>query len=115
MNPLLDRYAKRRHGTKSERRVAKKLDAKLRPGSGSKVGAKGDSVLPDLLVESKSTVNDSLSLKLAWLQKISGEALDCNRAPALTVSFVTGSGEKRRDGDWLLVPLHLAKSLGLVA
>jgi hypothetical protein len=104
-NPLLDRYAKGRHGTRSERRVAKKMKARLTPGSGSKAWAKGDSVLPDLLIESKATIYDSMVLKHSFLRKITKEALETNRVPALTASFVTSSGEKKLDGDWIMVPL----------
>jgi hypothetical protein len=113
-NPLLDRYAKNKHGGKSERRIAKRLGAKLSPGSGAMPGSKGDSALPDLLIESKATVRESIILKRSWLQKISREALDRNLFPALTLSFVSGSGESRSDGDWLLVPVHVARKAGLV-
>jgi hypothetical protein len=113
-NPLLNRYAKGQHGGKSERRIAKRLGAKLSPGSGSKPGAKGDSALPDLLIESKATVRESIILKRSWLQKISREALDRNLYPALSLSFVSGSGESRPNGDWLLVPVYVARKAGLV-
>jgi hypothetical protein len=114
MNPLLNRYAKGKHGGTSERRIAKKLGARLSPGSGSRPGAKGDSVLPDLLIESKATINESIILKRSWLQKVSREALDRNLYPALTLSFVSGSGEPRPCGDWILVPIHVARKVGLV-
>ena len=114
MNPLLNRYAKGRHGTRSERRVAKKLKAKLTPASGTKAGAKGDSVLPELLIESKATVHDSMVIKASWLRKIAEEAIQKNRYPGLTISFVTGSGAVRPQGDWLLVPIYVAKKAGLV-
>lgn len=113
-NPLLDRLAKRLHGTKSERRVAKDTRGRLTPASGSKTGAKSDIVLPALRIEAKSTVYESLSLQKAWLDKITREALETNRAPALTLSFVTGSGAAKPNGDWIAIPAWLAKRIGLV-
>ncbi len=112
-NPLIERLGKSKHGTRSERRVAKRLGARVRPGSGAMQGAKGDSVLPKLLVESKATINGSLSLKKQWLDKITREALASNRAPALSVSFVRPSGEAVPHGDWIVLPLWLARSVGL--
>ena len=114
MNPLLDRYAKKRHGTKSEKRVARSVGARTTPGSGSLPGRKGDSELPEMLIESKCTVNSSLSVKHEWLRKIEREALEKNRAPALTLSFVHDSGEAKPAGDWIAIPLWLAKQLGIL-
>lgn len=113
-NPLLSRYDKRLHGTKSERRIAKNIGARRNAGSGAIEGLKGDSSLANLLIESKATVNGSLSLKKEWLDKITREALAQNKNPALTISFVTGSGESLPGGDFLVIPLWLAKTLGLV-
>jgi hypothetical protein len=70
-------------------------------------------VLPLLLIESKATTKESISLRKSWLTKITREALASNRAPALTVSFVLPSGEAARHGDWVVLPLWLVRSLGL--
>src|SRR4051812_45976252 len=113
-NPLLERYSKRVHGTKSERRIARGLKARAQPGSGAITGLKGDSSLANLLIESKSTVHGSISLQKKWLDKITREALAQNKSPALTLSFVRGSGESLPGGDFLVIPLWLAKNLGLL-
>lgn len=104
------------HGTVSEKRVMKKVGAVATPASGALLGCKSDGVLdghPDysFRVEAKSTVNGSLSLKYDWLLKIAHEARETNRIPALTVSFVTGSGECRKDGDWAMIPMRILKEL----
>jgi hypothetical protein len=64
-------------------------------------------VRPKVLLEAKSTVNDSLGLKKAWLDKITQEALEKNRTPACLISFA--KREHTRSG-WQMnpesTPLH---------
>jgi hypothetical protein len=104
-NSYLDRASKTRtsHGTKAERKTAKRLGGKAIPGSGNISGLKGDIDLPDFLVENKCTDSASLSLKLSWLEKISTEARDLNKAPALCLQFVSESGEPRLHGKWVMI------------
>lgn len=102
-NPLLERYSKKKHGTKSEKRIAKSLGARLTPASGALQGAKGDSATPKFLIESKSTIRDSLRLELAWLVKIEKEALNHGKVPLLTISFVYLNGLPK-ESDWVCVP-----------
>jgi len=92
------------HGRRSEKRVAKSMGMKLTPASGALPGAKGDFRDGTYLVEAKSTVKDSISIKHAWLQKISQEAMNTNRVPLLHISFVVGSGQAKSEGDWIAVP-----------
>lgn len=105
MNSALKRLQQQenKHGRKSEKKTSKRFGARLRPGSGAMPGAKGDFVLPDFLFEAKATVNDSLGLKKAWLDKITGEALEIGREPALTVTFVDPNGAPLPRGTWVLV------------
>ena len=91
-------------GRRSEKRVAKKLGKRPVPGSGSQPGAKGDIRLDRMLMETKSTAKGSISVKKAWLDKITREALAANRIPVLVISFTTPVGDSVRNGDWLLVP-----------
>jgi len=104
-NPFTDRYSgNHTHGQKSEKRTAKRLGTKPRPGSGSIQGCKGDMVLPEFLVENKSTEHRSISLKFDWLEKISVEAREEGRAPALAIQFVDKDGQSVRRGRWVLIP-----------
>ena len=109
-NPYLKRMAaksKSAHGLKSEKRLSKTFKgAKLQPGSGAIDGAKGDIRISKFLIESKSTINESYSLKHEILQKIGREALDVNSHPALTVSFTDKDGKAKPQGDWILLPLY---------
>lgn len=108
-NPYLNRTKTQNHGTVSERRVAKKVGARISPASGAMEGAKGDSDLnlssKKVKIESKSTIHDSMALQYDWLLKIHKEARDVGAIPALTVSFVGGDGRPRKHGDWVLVSL----------
>jgi len=95
---------KQRHGLRAEKKLAKRIGGRLRPGSGAMAGAKGDISLPTTLVEVKTTTNDSISLKYEWLKKIGFEALDAGKSPALSIQFVEAGGLPRLMGKWVLVP-----------
>lgn len=107
--PYLKRKTQHRIGNagrKSEARLAKEFGGRERPASGAMVGAKGDIDLGDFLLEAKSTVNASLSVKLDWLIKISKEAMMEGKTPALSVSFVDDDGKAVKDGAWVLIPAY---------
>jgi hypothetical protein len=110
-NPYLRRTSKPKHGQLAESRAAKRLKGRLTPASGAMEGAKGDIKTHTFLIESKATVNDSLSVKLPWLEKIDKEALDTGRDPALIVQFVDAAGKPRKSGSWVLIPERLFKEL----
>lgn len=108
-NPFLHRVASRRighSGRRSEKRLAKSLGKRPSASSGASPGAKGDIRLDRMLIEVKATIKGSLSIKKAWLDKITREALATNRTPALMISFTTPAGESLRGGDWILVPKY---------
>lgn len=91
------------HGQKSETKTAKRLGAKQVAGSGAMQGNKGDLHLDDHLVECKSTVKSSFAVKLDVLRKITKEAREASKTPALHVSFVHESGEPVKDGTWVMM------------
>jgi len=95
--------ATQNHGQKSETNTAKRLGAKQVAGSGAMEGNKGDLHLGGQLIECKSTVKTSFSVKLDQLRKISSEARDIGKTPALHVSFVKESGEPVKDGTWVML------------
>ena len=109
-NPYLNRIATRgksSHGKASEKKLAKSIGARLTPASGAIDSAKGDMRKGDFLIESKSTIHDSLKLDKDFLLKIAHEAKYVAKTPALTVSFVNGDGSSKPDSDWVLIPLSL--------
>jgi hypothetical protein len=99
------------HGTKAERRLSKRLDARLTPASGALQGAKGDMVRGEWRIESKSTVKDSYRLTLETLCKASDEATEQGEVPAVAVQFVTRDGRLRRSGGWVVVPEYVFREL----
>lgn len=104
------------HGRASESRLSRNLGGKNRAGSGAIEGYKGDTELEvdhdRFLIESKSTVNQSISVKKAILDKICREARDEGRLPALSISFVDEFGNARdHDSDWVAVPARLLEQL----
>lgn len=100
------------HGRESESRVLSKVGAKERLNSGAVEGLKGDGDLAGkhgaFLIECKSTIHQSMGVKKAWLDKITNEALDETRIPALTVSYVKENGEAQDSrSDWVMIPRWL--------
>ena len=98
-------------GLKAERKLAKRMGATLTPGSGALDGAKGDMFMDDYLIESKSTISETLSLHLRWLDKIRREALGRNKVPALAIQFTDGTGTPILGGSWVAVPENEFKAL----
>ena len=96
-------------GRRSEKRVAKEVGGRQTIASGAIEGAKGDIELPDVLMEAKSTVKNSVSIKFDWLSKITGEARSQGKIPALSVSFTTPTGARIVGGDWVMVPMAVWK------
>ena len=95
---------KQQHGVKAERKAAKRMGGRTTPGSGAKVHSKGDIRTCQFCIESKSTVKDSLSVKKAWLEKITKEALDAGKDPALIIQVVDALGSPVKNGSWVAVP-----------
>jgi hypothetical protein len=91
-------------GRKAEAKTAKRQRGQLTRASGAMEHGKGDIVLDDFLCENKSTQAGSLSISQDWLAKISREALEQKKKPALTVQFTDGMGNPIKFGTWVMVP-----------
>ena len=100
-----------RSGRRSEARLTKDLGGRARPASGAMPGAKGDIDLGGVLMEAKSTTQESMGVKLAWLLKIAREARAEGKTPALALSFVNEEGSALLDGDWAIVPMYKFKEM----
>lgn len=80
--------ASRGKGDFSEKKLAKKIGAKQRAGSGASPMAKGDIISATTLREVKSGYGSkSMSIQRSWLIKIQGEALAEGRLPVLDIHF----------------------------
>lgn len=95
-----------RSGRKSEQRLTKDFGGRARPASGALAGAKGDIDLGPMLVEAKSTTQESMGVKLSWLLKIAEEARAEGKSAALAISFVNEEGQPRLDGEWVAISKH---------
>ena len=117
-NPYLERRRKQLnpHGKKSEKRIAKKMGARLTPASGAMRGSKGDAVMQKkqhkFRIENKSTTSLTLTVDIGWLVKIKEEAMASGELPALTLSFVNADGKTNPNvGDWIAMPLWVFETL----
>ena len=77
----------KRNSLKQEKKLARKLNAKLTPASGALSGTKGDMTKGYYLIESKSTRKDRITLKKEWLDKVRGQALKAGKFPVLALDF----------------------------
>jgi hypothetical protein len=114
MNPFFKRLEENRigkSGRASEKQTAKRLKGKQTPASGAMPSAKGDIELPEFLLEAKSTVSESISLKRAWLKKIGNEALGVNKYPAVSIIFNTEDGVPKHRGSWVLITEDMFREL----
>lgn len=91
-------------GRKAEDKTAKRQRGRQTRASGAMAHGKGDIVLDDFLCENKSTQAGSLTIPHRWLAKISREALEQKKKPALTVQFTDGMGNPEKFGNWVMIP-----------
>lgn len=80
-----------------------RLTARVHAGSGAIAGYKGDMTKGQFLIESKATENQSMSLKLDWLRKVSAEALAVSKHPALLLQFIDGEADLLPCGGWIMM------------
>ena len=102
-------------GRRSEKRVAKHMGARQHPASGAMRGAKSDASLKEenFQLEMKSTTTMTMPLHVGWLAKISMEALQHGRRPAVVMSFTDGEGKARMrlNSEWVAIPMEVFKEL----
>jgi hypothetical protein len=94
---------------RAEAKTLKRLGFRATKASGA-VAEKGDGRLEfrgpaqDLYMEIKTTEKGSYSIKLEELRKAAREARQDGCRAVFAVTFVTGNGDPRHDGGWVLVP-----------
>lgn len=98
-------------GRASEKGLAKRLKGRPTRASGAVLTDKGDIDLPEFLMECKSTKNDSLSVKLEWLLKITQEAVLRGKKPAFAISFTNDHGKPIKSGTFIAIPEDVFKTL----
>lgn len=70
-----------------EKKIAKRLGAKLTANSGAAWSAKGDMKTDDALIEVKSTRGFTMVIHRFWLDKIRQEAIKSNKEPVVILDF----------------------------
>ncbi len=94
----------RNEGKKTEKRALRKIGAQQQPASGALPGIPNDGVKGRYLIEVKSTVRGSISLKREWLEDLDENALLRNKTGAFLFVFERGEW-------WVAIPLSKFESL----
>lgn len=100
---------KRKKSMKQEDRVADALGGYRQKASGALPGNRGDVKGIELLGECKRTDKKSISITIAYLEKITHEAVAYDRIPAVAIEF--GSTPKLVSRDWVMVPAEFMQEL----
>ena len=108
----MNNFTKQDIGRLAESKLAKRLGGRCTVLSGGgNIQDKGDISTNERLIEVKSTTRNSIKIPLDWLRKITAEANDVAKTPALAVQFVNYSGEPVRNGSWIMIPEYSFKDL----
>lgn len=100
---------KRKKSMKQEDRVADALGGYRQKASGALPGNRGDVKGVELLGECKRTDKKSISITIAYLEKITHEAVAYDRIPAVAIEF--GNTPKMVSRDWVMVPAEFMQEL----
>lgn len=92
-------------GQKTETRILKKIKAQKQPASGSIPGIPNDGIKGKYLIEVKSTVRGSLSVKREWLEALDESALLRSKTGALIVVFNNATRALLGCQEWVAIPL----------
>lgn len=102
-------------GRKAEKHIARRIKGELTPASGAMASVKGDVVKKTdthtLMLENKTTIGASISIKQEYLRKVYQEALETNRTPALSFQFVNLQGHSDKRDRWIALPEHILMQL----
>lgn len=77
----------RKFSQRREKKIAKKMGAKLTANSGARWHSKGDMKTADSLIEVKSTAGTTMVVHKAWLEKIRDEAVKVCKDPMVVLDF----------------------------
>jgi len=85
-----------------EKVLAKKLGGRRQINSGATAKEKGDVKTPDILYDSKSTIDSKITVTSEMLAKITYEARQVNRFPGLLLTLQVGLTVP---AEWAMIPL----------
>lgn len=95
---------KRSAGQEAERRVIKKIGAVPQPASGAFPGMPQDGIKGKFLIQIKSTIKKSISVKREWLDSLTEDSIMRDKIPTLIVRF-DDDGTIIAPEDWVAIPL----------
>lgn len=102
----------RSKGQKAEKRTIKKIKAKPQPASGAFPGMPNDGIKGKYLIEIKSTVKKSISIKREWFESLDENAMFTGKTGALILVF---DAERQTVSmpyeEWVAVPLGVFERL----
>lgn len=108
-SPLKKQESHREKASHTEKGIAKSLGGRVVPNSGAMDGAKGDVSTKEFLVDSKETGANSIVISASQLNKISKEAREAGKSPALVITLgKTALGTARQ---WAIIPINNFKEL----
>lgn len=96
-------------GRRREKSLAKDLGGRQQPGSGCFDGKGGDVLIDKFLVESKFTNALSYSISIQMLRKITLEAFQARKKPAMVIEL--SGGHMYQAEKWTLIPYEVWKEL----
>ncbi len=94
--------SKKTKANNHEKRIARKLKARRQPNSGALASHKGDVKTPEILIDSKTTIDNRITITAEMLAKITMEARQQSRQPAIQISLKTGCTV---ESDWVTITL----------
>jgi hypothetical protein len=85
-----------------EQKAAAVIGGKRHSGSGAKMGLKSDCSSDRYQLEAKQTQDHSITLSMAWLEKITKEAMGKSKCPMMHIRFL--NPVLGVDRDWVVIP-----------
>lgn len=108
-SPLGSQKGVKVKANETEKRLAKELGGSRVPASGALDGAKGDISTKDFLIDSKETGAKSIVVTSQQLNKISKEAREAGRDPALILTLE--GAQLGTSKEWVCIPLRVFKEM----
>lgn len=104
LSPLGSTKNRKTRYNEGERKLAQRLGGRRQPGSGSIDGYKGDVVTKKFLIDQKVTEHSSFRLTAGVLNKITFEARQANKHPAIEIEMQVAPSTPK---EWILIPLDV--------
>ena len=108
-SPLGSQKSVKQKANATEKQLAKDLGGHRVPNSGSIDGLKGDVSTDDFLIDSKETGSRQLMVTGQMINKITKEAREAGKNPALVLTL--GQVPLGTARQWVCIPLHVFQEM----